>query len=86
MERRVRKGVVKGRPARVPRLRSSDFADDLRLVTKNGEHDALAAEMAGVASLLDDAGSDTTPKKEKCGGQRAASRGRDSKWTPTWER
>ena len=41
---------------RLPRLRILDFADDLRLVATNGEHDAMAADMTGILSLLDDMG------------------------------
>ena len=44
---------VKAVRANFPRLRAVDFADDMRCADVNGEHDALAAGMTGLMSLLD---------------------------------
>ena len=42
--------------SRFSRLRVADFADDIRLVTKSGGRDALAADMTGAMSLFGDLG------------------------------
>ena len=42
--------------ARFPSLRVIDFVDDIRLVEESGGHDALAASMTGMMSVLDQLG------------------------------
>ena len=39
--------------AHCPSLRAIDFVDDIRLVDASGEHDALAASMTGMMSILE---------------------------------
>ena len=50
---------------RCPRLQIADFAGDLRLADVCGEHDALAADMAGAMPLLDDMGTKYHTKEGK---------------------
>ena len=50
------KALLKVARSRFQRLGMLDFADDLRLATTGGERGSLAADMAGVMSLLGDMG------------------------------
>ena len=47
------KAVLDVARAHCPRLRIADFVDDIRLVDASGEHDALAASMTNMLSLLE---------------------------------
>ena len=42
--------------ARLPTIRALDIVGDLRLVDASGEHDPIAARMAGLTSFPDDMG------------------------------
>ena len=59
------KAVLDAARANFPQLRVVDFADDIRCVGANGEHDALAAGMTGLTSLLDRIGARYHTKEGK---------------------
>ena len=50
------KEVLRVVRARYPSLQVVDFVDDIRLVEESGDHDALAASMTGMMSVLDQLG------------------------------